>query len=227
MTSRTPAPGHPARPWSSSDFSSSDLRAAARSIAATGARIYDHGWSPATSSNYSMRLNERFCAVTVSGRDKGLLTEADVMVVDMAGNPASDGKPSAETGLHTQLYRRLPEAAAVLHTHSPASTVLTMHSPQENTLVLEGYELLKAFTGISTHDSRLEIPVFDNTQDIDALAADVDRAMDAGRITHAYLIRGHGVYTWAESMAACYRQLEALEFLFSVTVQRRMLSPSL
>lgn len=207
------------RPWSSSAF-----REAARSIAATGVRIYEQGWSPATSSNYSMRLNDDFCAVTVSGRDKGLLTEADVMVVDMAGQPASGGKPSAETGLHTQLYRRLPDAAAVLHTHSQATTVLTMHYPQDSMLVLEGYELLKAFSGIHTHDTALRIPVFENTQDIDALARQVDAAMDAGDITHAYLIRGHGVYTWADSMAACYRQLEALEFLFAVTVQRRILS---
>lgn len=206
------------RPWSPASF-----REAAREIAAIGQRIYSNGWSPATSSNYSMRLNADYCAVTVSGRDKGQLTETDVMVVDMANQPASAGKPSAETGLHTQLYRRLPAAQAVLHTHSPASTVLTMHYPRENILRLEGYELLKAFSGITTHESRLDIPVFDNTQDIDALAGDVDQAMADGRITHAYLIRGHGVYTWAESMAACYRQLEALEFLFAVEVQRRQL----
>ena len=207
------------RPWSPSAY-----REAARSLAATGVRIYKQGWSPATSSNYSMRLNADYCAVTVSGRDKGLLTEADIMVVDMQGAPATEGKPSAETGLHTQLYRRLPETAAVLHTHSQASTVLTMHYPLEDTLVLEGYELLKAFDGISTHETRLTIPVFENTQDIDTLARDVDQAMAAGHISHAYLIRGHGVYTWADSMAACYRQLEALEFLFAVTVQRRILS---
>lgn len=207
-----------ARPWSPARF-----REAAREIAATGQRIYGNGWSPATSSNYSLRLNADYCAVTVSGRDKGQLTETDVMVVDMANQPASVGKPSAETGLHTQLYRRLPQAQAVLHTHSPASTVLTMHYPHENILRLKGYELLKAFSGITTHESRLDIPVFDNTQDIDALARDVDQAMADGQITHAYLIRGHGVYTWAESMAACYRQLEALEFLFAVEVQRRQL----
>lgn len=208
-----------ARPWSPTAF-----RAAARTLAATGQRIYQHGWSPATSSNYSMRLNDRYCAVTVSGRDKGLLSEADIMVVELANNQgASPGKPSAETGLHTQVYRRHADAQAVLHTHSMASTVLTMELADQKRLQLEGYELLKAFGGNSTHDTVLDIPVFENTQDIDALARDVDAAMDAGTITHAYLIRGHGVYTWAESMAACYRQLEALEFLFAVEVQRRQM----
>ena len=153
------------RPYSTSAF-----RDAARALAATGQRIYANGWSPATSSNYSQRLNADFAAVTQSGKDKGLLRETDIMAVDMDGQPASAGKPSAETLLHTQLYRFDADIQAVLHTHSHATTVLTMHWPA-NSITLEGYELLKALEGITTHDSRLTIPVFENTQDIAALAA--------------------------------------------------------
>ncbi len=207
-----------ARRWSSTEF-----REAARSIAATGQRLYQHGWSPATSSNYSQRLSADYCAITVSGRDKGLLTEADVMVVDLQGRAASDGKPSAETGLHTQLYRQHADVGAVLHTHSQSATILTMHWPDEDAVVLRGYELLKAFHGINTHDTELVIPVYANTQDIDALAAQVDADMQRGKISHAYLIRGHGVYTWAHDMPSCYRQIEALEFLFNVEIERRKL----
>lgn len=204
------------RPWSPTLF-----REAARNIAAISQRLYEHGWSPATSSNYSMRLNADYCAVTVSGKDKGTLNEADVMVVDMQGVPASSGKPSAETGLHTQIYRRFADIGAVLHTHSLASTVLTMHWPERNELVLKGYELLKALDGVTTHDTELVIPIFDNTQDIDALALDVDAAMADGRIHYAYLIRGHGIYTWAKDMATCFRQIEALEVLLTVELERR------
>lgn len=205
-----------ARPWSPTLF-----REAARNIAAISQRLYEHGWSPATSSNYSMRLNADYCAVTVSGKDKGTLNEADVMVVDMQGVPASNGKPSAETGLHTQIYRRFADIGAVLHTHSLASTVLTMHWPERNELVLKGYELLKALDGVTTHDTELVVPIFDNTQDIDALARDVDAAMADGRIRYAYLIRGHGIYTWAKDMATCFRQIEALEVLLAVELERR------
>jgi methylthioribulose-1-phosphate dehydratase len=205
-----------ARLWSPTLF-----REAARNIAAISQRLYEHGWSPATSSNYSMRLNADYCAVTVSGKDKGTLNEADVMVVDMQGMPASSGKPSAETGLHTQIYRRFANIGAVLHTHSLASTVLTMHWPERNELVLKGYELLKALDGVNTHDTELVIPIFDNTQDIEALASDVDAAMAAGRIRYAYLIRGHGIYTWAKDMATCFRQIEALEVLLAVELERR------
>lgn len=204
--------------WSASEF-----RQAARSITAVSHRLYQHGWSPATSSNYSQRLDQTHCAITVSGKDKGLLSEADIMVVDLDGEPASQGKPSAETALHTQLYRHHKNCGAVLHTHSLASTVLTMHWPNSNELVLSDYELLKALSGINTHNHDLVIPVFANTQDIDQLSKDVDEAMNNGRISHAYLIRGHGIYTWAEDMSACYRQLEALEFLLMAELERRKL----
>src|SRR6478672_9254347 len=77
------------------------------------------GLTPATSSNFSCRLDDRHAAITVSGRDKGRLREADIMVVNFDGAAVgSDLQPSAETLLHTQLYRRFSEIGCVLHTHS-------------------------------------------------------------------------------------------------------------
>ena len=43
------------------------------------------GWTPATGGNFSMRLDDRHAAITVSGRDKGRLSEADVMTVLESG----------------------------------------------------------------------------------------------------------------------------------------------
>lgn len=41
--------------------------------------------------------------------------------------------------------------------------------------------------------------------------------------SHAYLIRGHGLYTWATDLSACYRQIEALETLLAIELDRRRL----
>lgn len=199
------------------DFPDFDRHADA--LAATGRRLWQLGLSPATSSNYSCRLDADHCVITRSGRDKGLLTAADIMVVDMAGQPINGGKPSAETGLHTQLYRRFAAMGAVLHTHSIATTALTMHCLKSEELVLEGYELLKVFDGIDTHATRIHLPVFPNTQDIDQLARDVDARFDQGDFP-AYLIRGHGLYTWADTLDHCFHQIEALEHLLKVELLR-------
>lgn len=210
---------------SSRPFSQSAFREAARSLASISHRLYQQGLSPATSSNYSIRLNEQCCAITVSGKDKGLLNESDIMVVDFNGGCLTDGKPSAETGLHTQLYRRFDDIGAVLHTHSLAATVLTLQAAQDASITLSGYELLKALEGVDTHDTDISIPIFDNTQDIDALGSLVEQHMSNAPNSDgpAYLIRGHGLYTWATDMASCFRQVEALEFLLKAYLQRKQL----
>ena len=181
------------------------------------------GLTPATSSNFSMRLDERHAAITVSGRDKGRLTEADIMVVDFHGNPvASEHRPSAETLLHTQLYHRFPEIGCVLHTHSLAQTIASRLYAVDGHIRLEGYELLKAFAGNTTHEAAIDVPVFANTQDMPALAAQVDAVLDHQQLW-GYLIEGHGLYAWGRDMAETRRHLEAFEFLLSCELELRRL----
>ncbi|WP_242103491.1 methylthioribulose 1-phosphate dehydratase [Lysobacter sp. M2-1] len=181
------------------------------------------GWTPATSSNFSHRLDDRHAAITVSGRDKGRLREADIMVVDFDGNAVgSDHRPSAETLLHTQLYRRFPEIGCVLHTHSHAQTVASRLYAGQGHVRLEGYELLKAFHGNDTHEAEIQIPVFANTQDMHTLAAQVDALLDR-QCMWGYLIDGHGLYAWGRDMAEARRHLEAFEFLLECELDLRRL----
>lgn len=183
------------------------------------------GWTPATSSNFSMRLDDRHAAITVSGRDKGRLVPEDIMVVDFAGQPvATERRPSAETLLHTQLYARFPEVGCVLHTHSRVQTVASRLFAKEGRVRLEGYELLKAFAGNQTHEMAVDVPVFANTQDMPALAVEVERLLDAGPCW-GYLIDGHGLYAWGKDMAEARRHLEAFEFLFACELDLRTLRP--
>lgn len=193
-------------------------------IAGVGQTLHNNGWTPATSSNFSMRLDEEHCAITVSGKHKGRLQENDIMVVDLDGQPTDERKPSAETLLHTQLYAWDASIQAVLHTHSPAATVLSMQT-SGNTLYFEGYELQKAFAGQVTHQRRLRLPIFENNQDIPELAEQVADFLDEAKgnleVCPAYLIRGHGLYTWGSSMPECERHLEALEFLLQCELQVR------
>lgn len=198
----------------------------ARSIVDAGQFLYNQGWSPATSSNYSARIDAEHIAITVSGRHKGKLTSGDVMVVDLSGRPVqSQARSSAETRLHTALYQVFPEVGAVLHTHSVKATVLSRLCAGEQSLVLEGYELQKAFAGIDTHESRLTVPVFENTQDIDALAEETAAWFRDHPEQPGYLIRGHGLYTWGNTMEDCLRHVEAFEFLFECELETMRVRP--
>ncbi|TNE95492.1 MAG: methylthioribulose 1-phosphate dehydratase [Gammaproteobacteria bacterium] len=200
--------------------------AAADTIIAAGRFLYGQGWSPATSSNYSARIDEHHVAITVSGRHKGELGAGDVMVVDLEGRPVqSECKSSAETLLHTVLYDIFPDVGAVLHTHSVKATVLSRLLPPGKPLKLEGYELQKAFSGVQSHESVLEIPVFDNTQDITALAEQTKAWFADHPEQPGYLIRGHGLYTWGKTMADCLRHVEAFEFLLECELETMRVRP--
>jgi methylthioribulose-1-phosphate dehydratase len=189
-------------------------------IAEAGKELYALGWTPATSSNFSMRIDAEHLAITVSGRHKGRLTPDDVMLIDLHGNALGTTlKPSAETLLHTQIYQRFPETGAVLHTHSRAQTLASKLFEDQGCIVFEDYELLKAFAGTSTHDIRMEVPVFSNTQDMPALVQEINVSLDRKALSHGYLIEGHGIYTWGRSMDEARRHLDAFEFLLQCELE--------
>ncbi len=197
------------------------LAAAKAAIIAAGQRMDRFHWVPATAGNISVRLADGRIAITRSGGHKGFLDEYGVIVVNAAGKPerASD-KASAETGLHCGVYARFADAGAVLHGHSVAGTVLSRAAGASITLA--GYELLKAFPGLATHDATVELPVFDNDQDIAALQAAVTRCWDGlATVPPGYLIRGHGIYVWAHDMPGALMRLEALELMLACELEER------
>lgn len=199
------------------------LRQLAGEIIGNVRELAEAGWTPATSSNFSMRLDGEHAAITVSGRDKGKLTEADIMVVDFDGKAVgSDHRPSAETLLHTQLYRRFPDIGCILHTHSRNQTVASRLYAGAGHLRLEGYELLKAFAGNETHETEVLVPVLPNSQDMHTLAAQVDALLDSRQLW-GYLIDGHGLYAWGRDMAEARRHLDAFEFLIGCELDLRKL----
>jgi len=207
-------------------YDARQLAQAARQIADAGRDLAARGWTPATSSNFSVRLDDGHAAITISGRDKGNLGTDDVMVVDLHGNAVdTDARPSAETLLHTQIYARYADAGAVLHTHSHNQTVASRLWAKAGAVRFEGWELLKAISDTSTHETMITLPVFPNTQDMPALVRQVDAYIDSGIPLHGYLIDGHGIYTWGRDMTETRRHLEAFEFLLACELDLRRLKP--
>jgi methylthioribulose-1-phosphate dehydratase len=191
----------------------------------TGRMFHDRGWSLGTSSNYSVVLERDplELLLTASGKDKGRLAASDFVRVDAAGRRIdssgdafpSANKPSAETLLHVALAEQ-PGVGAVLHTHSVWGTLLSERHFATGGLEIEDFEMLKGLEGITTHQAKKWVPVFDNTQDIPALANQL-RAKLRDReqpLDHGFLIRKHGLYTWGRDLATARRHVEIFEFLF-------------
>ncbi|MDN3567234.1 methylthioribulose 1-phosphate dehydratase [Paeniroseomonas aquatica] len=197
---------------------------AAAAIAAAGRRLDRFGWVPATAGNISVRLAGDRVAITRSGGHKGFLGPEGVIQVGLDGAARRAGdRPSAETGLHCGIYRRHPGAGAVLHGHSVPATVLSRLAGE--TITLAGYELLKAFPGLPTHEAAVALPVFDNDQDIGRLQARIEARWEAGPAPPGYLLRGHGIYVWGADMPQALLRLEAVEFMLRCELEARRLGP--
>lgn len=192
-----------------------DLATAAREICDAGRILDSKNMAPATSGNYSMRLSDGTVAMTVSGYHKGRLKPEHVMRMDADGKALEDKKPSAEAPLHSQIYKLFPEVNAILHVHSVPGTVLTRALTGD--VLLEGYEMLKVFPGVTTHETGITIPVVDNSQDMNVLSGDLSKKIKPD--IPAYLIRDHGFYAWGRDMQSALNICEGLEYLLSCEVE--------
>lgn len=188
-----------------------------------GRLFHSRGWSVGTSSNYSVVLGRAplRLLITASGRDKARLDTTDFTIVDADGQRIDQAapRPSAETPLHVVLALR-PEIGAVLHTHSVPATVLSDVHFGNRAVQIAGYEMLKGLSGVTTHDTRVAIPILDNDQDMPAMAEAVARRLGESSLQHAFLVRGHGLYTWGRDLDEARRHVEILEFLFEVLIAR-------
>ncbi len=199
----------------------------ALSLVEVGRFFAARGSVPATSGNFSVRTGPRTAAITRSGTDKGALVPEDILLADIESAPPPGA--SAETPLHLRLYRDRPEIGAVIHTHADVAAVLSYAGMD---LVLSGWELLKAFAGVVSHEARVLVPVFPNDQDTEALAERVasrlalEGAGSGNRSTAApaYLLAGHGLYTWGRTLDEAKRHAVALEHLLTCEMERRRIS---
>lgn len=200
-----------------------DFDEKAQWIIDAGAQLYASGMVPATSGNISTRLKNGNIAITISGRHKGRLIADDIMQVQQSGQPIGNSKPSAETLLHCQIYERFKDAQMVIHPHSLASTLLSKTAKDQ--LHITDYELIKAFPNITSHKQQIVVPIVENSQDMQELVAQLAEYFQENDNIPAYLIAGHGFYTWGKDKEACLNHVEALEFIFQCELQlRRMKS---
>jgi len=193
-------------------------------LAAAGRRFDAFGWTLGTSGNFSAVVSRSplRLAVTPSGTAKGSLEAGQMILIGSDGRRlgGGTGTPSAEARLHLEVAR-LRGAGAVFHTHSVWSTILSDLHREAGGLRVEGYEMLKGLTGVTTHRHREWIPIIENAQDMRLLARHVRIALDEHPAAHAFLLRRHGLYTWGRDIPEAMRHVEILEFLMESIGRRR------
>jgi methylthioribulose-1-phosphate dehydratase len=185
------------------------------------------GWTPATSTNYSVRSEDRRdYIISRSGVDKSKFELSDLILINKSGEvlprfQKPGVKTSAETEIHTTIYELYPDINCVLHTHSVLGTVLSQCLLPEKQIVFEGWEILKGLEGNETHQMKEVLPIVPNSQVIPEILGHMKDRFSPE--VHGFLIAGHGLYTWGKTIEAAKRHVETFEFLFECYSKMRRL----
>ena len=197
----------------------------AEQILQAGQHLHSRQWMPAHTGNLSARLGPNRILITANGSNKGSLSDDDLVTIDGDGRlvERNNTRPSNEFPLHLALYQFYPKIGAVIHTHSVAATILSRMATE--TLVLEGYEIVRALDGIDAHNGRVSLPIFSNYQDYRHLGIWFHRYVVRFPENSGLLIMGHGLYTWGATVADAVRQTEALEFMMECELRMAQIAP--
>ena len=175
-------------------------------IADIARSLYARGWMPGTAGNISVRAAAN-AVITGSGLSKGELTADDMVTVTVADSRPVSGtrRPSAETAIHTAIYRAT-NAGAVVHVHSPHATGQSVGA--SSALHFSGFELIKGLGATET----IDVPVFTNHSDVSQIGADIELYLaehpDAPPVL---FIAGHGITGWGAELAQARDRVECLE----------------
>lgn len=178
------------------------LMAGARlEIADYGRRMSAGGLCRGTSGNLSVYDAESgYMAISPSGMGYFEINAEDVVVMTLDGKIADGArKPSSEHGLHAAFYANMPEARAVIHTHSTYCTVLACMR-----MSLKAVHYAIAAAGVP------EIPCAEYaTFGTPELAANAVAACGKSK---AVLLASHGLATWETSLERAFDLAVNLEF---------------
>ena len=161
-------------------------------------RVSATGLSIGTSGNLSVRV-EGGVLITPSGRDVDDLEPADICLVDVDGRQvAGELRPSSEVPMHLAVYRS-SDAKAVVHTHSPYATALSITL---NELPAVHYTI----NGLGGPVRVAPYATFGTPE----LAANIATALTD---RNAAILQNHGTIATGASLRQAFERVELLEWL--------------
>jgi methylthioribulose-1-phosphate dehydratase len=188
--------------------------------------LHSKGHNPATSGNYSLRssIDTNLAFVSESGIDKSIFTKDCFipMKIDSKEKDLSfaNKKPSDETEVHLTILEN-SDAFCVLHSHMLEALWFADMNAGKAFADIKYLELLKGFSGVKTHETIIQIPIFENTQDIKSLAESIKFKIDLDPNCYGILLAGHGIYVWGKSIEEAKRHLEVFEYVFKYYLGKR------
>lgn len=163
-------------------------------------RLHSKNLLSAADGNISYRISNEEILITPSGISKAYISESDIAVITLE-NKILSGNPSSERLMHLEVYKKCPEARAVIHAHPTHAIALSIAQPSWKKLPSDCLSEVILACG--------DIPFVEYAR---------PGSIEMGTALHPYLpdskaliLKRHGALTWGQDLEECYRGMERIE----------------
>jgi L-fuculose-phosphate aldolase len=170
-----------------------------------------HIFHRSSDGNLSVRAGKEHIIATPTGISKGMMSAADMVVIDSQGNQLyGTRKVSSEIGMHLTIYRMRPDVRAIVHAHPCTATAfasagIALDQPlcSEAVLTLGAVPLAPYGTPGTPEVSEALKPYIPGHE--------------------AILMANHGVVTYGSTTCEAYLRMEAVEHLARIVAVAKQL----
>jgi len=177
-----------------------------REIVRIGRVLHEKGFIAATDGNISVRLNDFTVLATPTCMSKGLLTEEDLVTVDLRGKKTSGFREvSSEVAMHLMIYRVRPDIGAVVHAHPPTATGFAAAGMALDEALVSEIVISLGSVPLADYGTPGSNELCDN---IEPFIEEHD----------AVLMANHGVVTCGDDLLTAYMNMETVEHFAKISL---------
>ena len=163
-------------------------------------RLHARNMLAACDGNISYRLSDDEILITPSGRAKAFIDPKEISSISLTGDTVA-GNPSSEKLMHLAIYKKCPQAKAIVHAHPPMAVAWSVAKPDLKELPAKCLTELILCVG--------KIPM---------IPMAIPGSQDMGDMLnpflpdHRVMILGrHGAVSWGEDLDEAINGMERLE----------------
>ncbi|MCB0407552.1 MAG: class II aldolase/adducin family protein [Bdellovibrionales bacterium] len=178
----------------------SDKKKMNKAIVKVCKRLWARNMLASADGNVSYRLSDQEILITPSGVAKAFMDPDEMAVIDIEGNILK-GEPSSERLMHLAVYRKAPQAKAVVHAHPPHAIAWSVSRPDLTELPSECLsEVILACGSIPL------VPYA--TPSTEEMGQHLENFLPDYRVM---ILSRHGGLAWGESLEEAVNGMERLE----------------
>ncbi len=174
-------------------------------------RLYDRFLTTASGGNISLKVSEQNVLITPAALDKGIISAEQIAVVSMDGeNLTPTYKPSIETAMHLEIYKKRNDVLAIVHAHPVYASLFTTINRKVNpNLIAEARYMLGEPT-VAEY-------ALMGTNELAQVVA------EASLKSNVILLKNHGVLTVGKTLLEAFDRMEVLENCAKMTFLTELL----